>query len=172
MMIAFLFATLSEYVGISAIIGAFIAGVSFNGVNLKHSHDIEAGADFLYIIFGSIFFVSLGILVDIHVMTQEAVVFLVVLTIAAVITKLIGCSIPAKIMGYSGRDSLAIGFGMSPRGEVAMIVALMGLTMGLIGQGVYAAIVLMSLITTILTPILFRNWLFKKEVIACDLENK
>ncbi|MBN2734950.1 MAG: cation:proton antiporter [Methanomicrobiaceae archaeon] len=167
-MIAFLFATLSEYVGISAIIGAFIAGVSFNGLNLEHSHNIEEGAEYLYIIFGSIFFVSLGILVDISYLTKAAVVFLIILTIAAVITKLIGCSIPAKILGYSGRDSLAIGFGMSPRGEVAMIVALMGLTMGLIGQEVYAAIVLMSLITTILTPIIFRNWLFKKEVLVCD----
>ena len=169
-MIAFFFATLSEYVGISAIIGAFIAGVSLNGVNLKHSHDIEKGAEYLYIIFGSIFFVSLGILVDISVMTQAAIVFLVVLTIAAVLTKLIGCGLPAKIMGYSGRDSLAIGFGMSPRGEVAMIVALMGLSLGLIGQEIYAAIVLMSLITTIITPIIFRNWLFKKEVMACDLD--
>ncbi|MDD4299245.1 MAG: cation:proton antiporter [Methanomicrobium sp.] len=171
-MIAFLFATLSEYVGISAIIGAFIAGVSFNGLNLSHSHDIEKGAEYLYIIFGSIFFVSLGILVDISAMSQATVVFLIVLTVVAVLTKLAGCSIPARIMGYSGRDSLAIGFGMSPRGEVAMIVALMGITMGLIGQEIYAAIVLMSLITTILTPILFRNWLFKKEVTACYLENK
>lgn len=170
-MIAFLFATLSEYVGISAIIGAFIAGVSLNGVDLKHSHDIEKGAEYLYIIFGSIFFVSLGILVDISVMSGEAVVFLIVLTIAAVITKLAGCGLPARIMGYSHRDSLAIGFGMSPRGEVAMIVALMGLSLGLIEQEIYAAIVLMSLITTILTPVIFRNWLFKKETASCDLEN-
>ena len=139
---------------------------------MSHSHDIEKGAEYLYIIFGSIFFVSLGILVDISAMSQATVVFLIVLTVVAVLTKLAGCSIPARIMGYSGRDSLAIGFGMSPRGEVAMIVALMGITMGLIGQEIYAAIVLMSLITTILTPILFRNWLFKKEVTACYLENK
>ncbi|MBP2133822.1 Kef-type K+ transport system membrane component KefB [Methanomicrobium sp. W14] len=167
-MIAFLYATLSEYVGISAIIGAFIAGVSFNGIKLKHSKDIEEGAEYLYIIFASIFFVSLGILVDISVMTETAILFLVALTVLAVITKLVGCAVPARIMGYSNKDSLAIGFGMSPRGEVAMIVALMGLNLALIGQEIYVSIVLMSLITTIITPIIFRNWIYKKEVRECD----
>ncbi len=60
-MIAFLFAAMSEFIGISAIIGgAFIAGVSFNGINLIHSRDIAEGAEYLYIIFASVFFVSLG----------------------------------------------------------------------------------------------------------------
>ena len=74
------------------------------------------------------------------------------------------------LQGFSGtplRDSLAIGFGMSPRGEVAMIVALMGLNLSLIGQDIYASIVVMSILTTVITPIAFRNWLFKKEVKAC-----
>jgi len=60
------------------------------------------------------------------------------------------------------RDSLIVGFGMSPRGEVAMIVALIGLTSGIIGQDIYASILFMSLLTTISTPIVFRNWLFRK----------
>ena len=62
----------------------------------------------------------------------------------------------------SRRDSLIVGFGMSPRGEVAMIVALIGLTAGIIEQGIYVTIVLMSLLTTIVTPIVFRNWLFRE----------
>ncbi len=97
--------------------------------------------------------------------------FIVVITVIAIGTKVIGCGIPARLLGYSKRDSLAIGFGMSPRGgEVAMIVALLGLNLSLIGQDIYASIVVMSILTTVITPIAFRNWLFKKEVAACRLE--
>lgn len=166
-MIAFLFAAMAEFIGISAIIGAFIAGVSFNGVNLRHSHDIAEGAEYLYIIFASVFFVSLGILVDLKAITGPVLLFIGVITVVAILTKVIGCGIPAKLLGYSNRDSLAIGFGMSPRGEVAMIVALMGLNLSLIGQDVYASIVVMSILTTVITPITFRNWLFKKEIAEC-----
>ncbi|EHQ35034.1 cation:proton antiporter [Methanoplanus limicola] len=169
-MTAFLFAALSEFIGISAIIGAFIAGVSFNGINLEHSRDLAEGAEYLYIIFASVFFVSLGILVDLKALTVPVMIFISVITVIAILTKVIGCGIPAKLLGYSGRDSLAIGFGMSPRGEVAMIVALLGLNLSLIGQEVYASIVVMSLLTTIVTPIVFRNWLFKKEVAECMLK--
>lgn len=166
-MIAFLFAAMAEFIGISAIIGAFIAGVSFNGINLEHSRDIAEGAEYLYIIFASVFFVSLGILVDLTALTGPVLLFIAVITVIAIITKVVGCGLPAKILGYSGRDSLAIGFGMSPRGEVAMIVALMGLNLSLIGQDIYTSIVVMSILTTVITPIAFRNWLFKKEVRAC-----
>lgn len=169
-MIAFLFAALSEYVGVSAIIGAFIAGVSINGLNLTHSHDIAEGAEYLYIIFASVFFVSLGVLVDLTVLTVPVLLFIGVITVVAILTKVIGCGIPARLLGYSTRDSLAIGFGMSPRGEVAMIVALLGLNLSLIGQDIYASIVVMSILTTVATPIAFRNWLFRDEVAACRSE--
>jgi Kef-type K+ transport system membrane component KefB len=61
------------------------------------------------------------------------------------------------------KDALIIGFGMAPRGEVAMIVALIGLERGYIGQVVFVAIILMSLFTTLITPIVYRNWFFKGE---------
>ncbi|WFN34493.1 cation:proton antiporter [Methanogenium sp. S4BF] len=169
-MIAFLFAAMSEFIGISAIIGAFIAGVSFNGINLIHSRDIAEGAEYLYIIFASVFFVSLGILVDLTALTVPVLLFITVITVIAIVTKVVGCGIPARLLGYSNRDSLAIGFGMSPRGEVAMIVALLGLNLSLIGQDIYASIVVMSILTTVITPLAFRNWLFKKEVAACRAE--
>lgn len=163
MMLAFLYAMLAEAVGLSAIVGAFIAGVSFEGVRLFHSKSLKEGAEYLQIIFASIFFVSLGILVDFHAMTPEVALFLVMLTIVAIITKVIGCGIPARMMGLSNKDALIVGFGMAPRGEVAMIVALIGLEAGVIGQGVYVVIVLMSLLTTLITPIVYRNWFYKGE---------
>lgn len=161
MMIAFLYALIAESIGLSGIIGAFIAGVSLEGVIIKRGKDYKQGAEYLQIIFASIFFISLGILADIHALTWGILLFLLVLTIIAVLTKLVGCYIPARMQGMSKKDSLAVGFGMSPRGEVAMIVALIGLNAGLIKQDIYVSLVFMSLLTTILAPIILRKWFFK-----------
>ena len=163
MMIAFLYAMCAEAVGLSAIVGAFIAGVSFERVELNQSKNFKEGAEYLQIIFASIFFVSLGVLADVRAITPEILLFLVVLTIVAIITKVIGCGFPARVMGLGRKDSLIVGFGMAPRGEVAMIVALIGLEAGIINQGIYVALVLMSLLTTIFTPIMYRNWFFRAE---------
>ena len=163
MMMAFLYAMLAEVVGLSAIVGAFIAGVSFEGVRLNRSKNLKEGAEYLQIIFASIFFVSLGILADFHALTPEVVVFLVALTIVAIVTKVIGCGIPARLSGLCTKDALIVGFGMAPRGEVAMIVALIGLESGIIGQEVYVTLVLMSLLTTLITPIIYRNWFYRGE---------
>jgi Kef-type K+ transport system membrane component KefB len=154
MMMAFLYAMLAEVVGLSAIVGAFIAGVSFAGVQLIQSKNLKEGAEYLQIIFASIFFVSLGILADFHALTPEVV---------AIATKVIGCGLPARLTGFSTKDALIVGFGMSPRGEVAMIVALIGLESGIIGQEVYVTLVLMSLLTTLITPIIYRNWFYRGE---------
>lgn len=163
LMIAFLYAMGAEAVGLSAIVGAFIAGVSIKDVELNESRDLKEGAEYLQIIFASIFFVSLGIIADLHEVTPAILLFLAALTIIAIITKVVGCGIPARLGGLCTKDSLIVGFGMSPRGEVAMIVALLGLEAGIIGQGVYVALVLMSLLTTIITPIIYRNWFYRGE---------
>ena len=161
MMVAFLYAMLADLVGLSGIIGAFLAGVAFAGVELRQSKGVYEGADYFQIVFASIFFVSLGILADIRALTSDMVLFLLVLTLVAIVTKVVGCALPARAMGMCREDSLIIGFGMAPRGEVAMIVALIGLESGLIGQGIFVVIVLMSLLTTLITPIVYRNWFFK-----------
>jgi Kef-type K+ transport system membrane component KefB len=161
MMVAFLYAMCAEAVGLSAIVGAFIAGVSFERVEVSHSHNFKEGAEYLQIIFASIFFVSLGVIADLHAVTPGIGLFLIVLTLVAIFTKVIGCGLPAGLMGLDRKDALIVGFGMAPRGEVAMIVALIGLEAGIIDQGVYVVLVLMSLLTTIITPIAYRNWFFR-----------
>jgi len=168
MMLAFLYALLAEAVGLSAIVGAFIAGVSFKDVKLHQSHSLKEGAEYLQIIFASIFFVSLGIIADLHAIDESILLFLVSLTIVAIVTKVVGCGIPAKLGGLCTKDSLIVGFGMAPRGEVAMIVALIGLERGIIGQGIYVAIVMMSLLTTVITPIVYRNWFYRGEYCTYD----
>lgn len=159
--IAFLYAMAAELVGLSAIVGAFIAGVSCRDVNLCHSKDPREGAEYLQVIFGAIFFVSLGIIVDLHQLTVAVAVLVAVVTIVAMVTKVIGCGLPARLFGYSWHDATVIGFGMAPRGEVAMIVALIGLNAGVIAQDIFVTVIMMSLITTVITPIVFQNWLLR-----------
>ena len=98
---------------------------------------------------------------DLHVITANIIWFVLALTVVALLTKLIGCGLPARLMGINTRDSLIVGTGMAPRGEVAMIVALIGLNQNLIAPDMYAALVLMSLLTTVIPPLVLRNWLFK-----------
>jgi Kef-type K+ transport system membrane component KefB len=163
MMLAFLYAIGAELVGLSAIVGAFIAGVSFKDVELRQSRSLKEGAEYLQIIFASIFFVSLGIIADFHALTPGIVLFLGALIVVAVVTKVIGCGLPARLAGLCTKDALIVGFGMAPRGEVAMIVALIGLEQGIIGQGLYVVLVLMSLVTTLVTPVVYRNWFYRGE---------
>jgi len=168
MMVAFLYAMLADLVGLSGIIGAFLAGVAFAGVELRQSKGVHEGAEYFQIVFASIFFVSLGILADVRALTADMIFFLVALTLVAIVTKVVGCGLPARAMGICREDSLIIGFGMAPRGEVAMIVALIGLEPGLIGQNIFVVIVLMSLLTTLITPIVYRKWFFKGAYCAVE----
>jgi Kef-type K+ transport system membrane component KefB len=161
-MVAFFYATIAELIGLSAIVGSFIAGVSLEGATLRCSKDYKEGADYLRIIFGAIFFVSLGILVDFKAVELGIIWFLLALTLLGIASKVLGCGLPAKLMGMNWRDSTAVGVGMTPRGEVAMIVGLIGLDRNIIDQPLYTAVITMSLLTTIFPPLVIRNWVYRK----------
>jgi len=160
-MIAFFYALSAELVELSAIVGSFLAGASFANMKLETGKIFREGAHHLQIIFASVFFISLGVLMDLHEINLNMLIFIVVLTVVALLTKFIGCGLTARVAGLCWKDSAIIGLGMGPRGEVAMIVALIGLNAGLISQSVYAAVILMSLLTTIIPPLLFRNLIYK-----------
>ncbi|MCU0850085.1 MAG: cation:proton antiporter [Candidatus Thermoplasmatota archaeon] len=159
MVIAFFYAMIAELIGLSAIVGAFLAGVALTSCTIKHGKNFKEGAEYLMIIFASIFFVSLGILADFHTLTLQILWFLITLTIVAFLTKIIGCYVGARIGRMSHKNSLIVGMGMAPRGEVAMIVALIGLNLGVIQQDIYVSIILMSLLTTIFVPIVLRHFM-------------
>jgi Kef-type K+ transport system membrane component KefB len=163
MMLAFLYGMAADILGLSAIVGSFLAGASLAGLKLRHSRDMKEGADFLQIIFASVFFVSLGILADIRSVNLNVLFFILAICTVAIASKAIGCGGTALILGNDLRDSAVIGFGMAPRGEVAMIVALIGLNRKMIGQDVYVSIIIMSLVTTVVTPIILQNWLYAKK---------
>ncbi len=162
-MIAFLYGMAAELLGLSSIVGAFIAGASLGGMRLRHGKNLHQGSEYLQIIFASIFFVSLGILADVRALQVHVLLFLAVLTLVAFASKLIGCGGVALLTRNSLRDSAIIGFGMSPRGEVAMIIALIGLDSGLIAQEVFVSIILMSLLTTIATPLVLQRLLAPRQ---------
>lgn len=153
---AFLYAAAAELVGLSAIVGAFMAGASLGGVRLRHGKDLHAGFESLKDIFSAIFFVSLGVLTDVRAADPRVLVLLGVLLAVAFASKLAGCGGAALLTGSSLKDATIIGLGMVPRGEVAMIVALTGLNSGRIGQGVYVTIILLGLLTTVATPLVLR----------------
>jgi Kef-type K+ transport system membrane component KefB len=159
MIIAFFYSMIAELIGLSAIVGAFLAGVTLTNVTIKHGKNFKEGAEYLTIIFASIFFVSLGVLADVHVLTVQILIFLAILTILAFLTKIFGCYLGSRMGRLSHKDSLIVGIGMAPRGEVAMIVALIGLNLGVIGQDIYISLILMSLLTTIFVPILLRYYM-------------
>ncbi len=159
MMIAFSYAMIAQLIGLSAIVGAFLAGVALSGTVIKRGKNFKEGAEYLQIIFASIFFVSLGVLADFHILTLQIFWFFISLTIVAFLTKIIGCYIGARIGHMTHKNSLTVGIGMTPRGEVAMIVALIGLNLGVINQDLYVSIILMSLLTTIFVPTVLRHYM-------------
>lgn len=161
LMFAFFYAISAALMGLSAIVGAFVAGVALEGVHLKNSKHFKEGAEYLRIVFGAVFFISLGVLADLNALTPSMIAFSLLLTLVALATKVLGCGIPARLLGFSWRDSFVIGFGMSPRGEIAMAIALLALQSGAIEQSAYVALMSMSLLTTLCVPLVLKNWLYR-----------
>ena len=89
-------------------------------------------------------------------MNAHILLFAVVLTIVAVLSKMIGCGLGAKLCQYSNRESLQIGVGMISRGEVALIVATKGADLSLINTELFGPVIVVVVVTTIITPILLK----------------
>lgn len=153
--LGFLYAVVAEVLGISAIVGAFVAGTVLARSELKMAFQKQLVV--LEWVFAPIFFVSLGVLVNLRDMSLSIWIFAFVLTLVAIASKVFGCGIPARLLGLSRRESLSIGVGMSPRMEVAMIIALYGLTVNIISNEVYSVIVLMGLLTALVTPSILKR---------------
>jgi len=151
---AFLYAFIAETIGISAIVGAFVAGTSLAGC--QYAPKFRERTTVLEWVFAPIFFLSMGVLVNLA-MPDSMWAFAIILIIVAFFTKVIGCGFPARRLGMSKDESLSIGVGMAPRLEVAMIIALYGLTAGIITRDVYSVIVVMGVVTALFTPSILRR---------------
>ena len=165
---AFVFCLLVSYCaevffGVADITGAFIAGLFISCTSIKQF--VTAKFDVLsYLLLSPIFFASIGLKVELPEMTGAVISFSVILVIVAVISKIIGCGLGAKLCRYTNKQSFRIGIGMISRGEVALIVANKGEAAGLLGDNFMGPVVLVVVATTIITPILLKP-VFKGEAV-------
>lgn len=145
-----------EFFGVADITGAFIAGVILSK-NKETSYIANRFDIMSYMLLSPIFFASIGINMTIPKMSISVVVMTIVLIIVAILTKIIGCGIGAKLCGYSNCEVIQIGIGMISRGEVALIVANKGMKLGIMNSYFLPPIIIMVIITTIITPILLKR---------------
>ena len=164
MVLLFSLALLATYAGVAAIIGAFLAGMALSETVETRVHDLVHGVTELLLPF---FLVGIGLHLDLSPFGERSTIVLaIVIIIAAVFSKLIGCGLGALSIGW--KNALRIGCGMAPRGEVGMVVAQIGLGLGVIPQAVYGVVVFMSVATTLIAPpllnVTFRNAVHEEPV--------
>ncbi len=146
------------YFGIADITGAYLLGLLLSTFEVREYIAKKMTVP-SYLFFSPVFFASIGIKTELTGMTMNLVVFSVLLLLVAIVTKIIGCGLGARITGFSGSDSFHIGIGMVSRGEVALIVAQKGYNMGLLSGHLFSPIVLVVIVTTIITPVLLKNFM-------------
>ncbi|MSQ22910.1 MAG: cation:proton antiporter [Dehalococcoidia bacterium] len=149
--LAFLAAGLAQSVGLAMIIGAYSIGLALSSTSLARKlQEQMAGVYHAYV---PVFFVVMGMLVDISAV-EGSLVFALVVTSLAIVGKLFGCGLPALATGFNFLGASRVGIGMLPRGEVALIIAGIGLAYGVIDADLFGVAILMTVATTFMSPIL------------------
>jgi len=152
MILLFALAVLSAYAGVAAIIGAFMAGMALSETVTHRVHDLTQGVTELLVPF---FLVGIGLNFDLKAFASASTVWLALAVLAiAILSKFVGCAAGALKLGWA--DARRVGIGMIPRGEVGMVVAQLGLSLGVIEQNIYAVVVFMSVATTLVAPPLLK----------------
>ncbi len=155
--ITLMFAWSAEVIGgLAAITGAFIAGVGLGRSSFRDK--IEGKMRVVtYGLLVPIFFVSIGLEANAREITGATLPLLAVLLLVAVVSKVAGAGLGARLAGFTNRSALRVGVGMISRGEVGLIVASIGVRENLIGPEVFAVVVVLVLLTTLITPPLLRS---------------
>jgi Kef-type K+ transport system membrane component KefB len=152
MSLLFALSLAAVYIGVAAIVGAFLAGLALAESTGARVRDLAHGVTELLVPF---FLAGIGLHVSLSAFSSPRNALLaIVILVAAVVSKFIGCGLGA--LGLGKADALRIGVGMIPRGEVGMVVAQIGLGFGIISQNVYGVVVFMSVATTIVAPPLIK----------------
>lgn len=157
---SFVFCLLLSYISeevfdVADITGAFIAGLVLSNIDRKEfiSNRLNIVS---YALLSPVFFASIGLKIVLPAMDFNIVMFAVLLTIIAILTKIVGAGIGARLCKFSPRESYQIGVGMVSRGEVALIVASKGAALGLISTSMLGPVVIVVVVTTIIAPILLK----------------
>jgi len=150
LVVLFGLSVLAVWVGIAAIVGAFLAGMALSETVARRSR-VDLFAQGVTELLLPFFLVTIGLHVELRVFeSTQAIALVIAITVAAILTKLVACGLGA--WRYGRADMFRIGAGMIPRGEVGMVVAQLGLTLGVINNAVYGVVVVMTVITTLLAP--------------------
>ena len=154
--LCFAFSYIAEvYFGIADITGAYVAGIIL--CSIRDSEYIAEKMDInSYMLFGPVFFASIGLKTNIENVTVGILLFSVGFVIVALVTKIVGCGLMAKLCKFNNSDSLKIGVGMMTRGEVALIVAQKGLAVGMLTGEYFTAVILLIIVSSICTPIILK----------------
>ena len=150
-----------KYFGIADITGAYVAGIIL--CSIRDSSYIAEKMDInSYMLFGPVFFASIGLKTNVESVNMGILVFSVAFVAVGLISKIIGCGLMARICKFNGLDSLKIGVGMMTRGEVALIVAQKGLSAGLLTPVYFTSVIFLIIVSSISTPIILKI-LYSKE---------
>ncbi|WP_223068152.1 cation:proton antiporter [Paenibacillus caui] len=168
LIVCFALSYFAESMGVAGIIGAFIAGIAVSQTEFKHTVEskIEPVA---YAVFVPVFFVSIGLNVSFEGVGSQ-IGLIVLLTVVAILTKLVGGGLGARLTGFDNRSALVIGSGMVSRGEVALIIAATGLSSGLLAPEYFTAVVIVVILTTLVTPPMLK-WAFAMQRSSEELRN-
>ncbi|MCI7523208.1 cation:proton antiporter [Roseburia hominis] len=144
-----------EYFGIADITGAYFAGLML--CTMKVGPYVARRCEIpSYLIFSPVFFASVGLKVTLGGMDASIWIFAIILLVIAILSKVVGCGLGAKMCGCTGKEAFQVGIGMISRGEVALIVAQKGYASGMLDDVLFAPIVLVVIVTTLITPILLK----------------
>ncbi|WP_279080506.1 cation:proton antiporter [Lactobacillus apis] len=150
----------AEKVGLSNVIGAFFVGLAFSRLPDKQKLQ-KSFTDIGYSLFIPIFFASIGLEMSITGIFKDGLLF-IVLFVGSVISKLVGASVGAKMAGFSSSSAYQVGTGMISRGEMALVVAQIGLSNHLLAPAAYSTVVGVIVLTTLIAPIMLKGALMKK----------
>ena len=149
--LALVLAGFFEFMGLAMIIGAYVMGLALSRTDLKHT--IQEMLTPVYTFLVPVFFCAMGMMVDVTALCSKPVlVFGAIYTVLAVAAKVVGCMVPSMCCGFNILGGLRIGAGMVPRGEVALIIAGIGLSAGYLTQEIFGIGILMTLVTTVVAP--------------------
>ena len=152
-----------QFFGVADITGAYFAGLLL--CNLSNIRDYVARKIDIcsYMLFAPVFFASVGIKTNLAGLTPALLLFAVLLLVIAILSKIIGCGLGAKLCKFSSKEALSVGVGMVSRGEVALIVAQKGAAVGLVPDTLFAPVILVVIVTTLITPILLKMVMSDKQ---------
>ena len=144
-----------KYFGIADITGAYIAGIIL--CNLRDAEYIAGKMDISgYMLFGPVFFASIGLKTNFDGFSIQLLWFSLAFVAVALISKIVGCGLAAKLWKFNNNDAMKVGVGMMTRGEVALIVSQQGLAVGMVTSEYFTSVILLILFSSVLSPIIMK----------------